>query len=67
LNIHASQELGRSPTVGDTTRELEVLGRLMEENPEIQLTERTKKLRQACFKASYKKRRGQLIYYQPRS
>jgi hypothetical protein len=66
MNIHSSQELGKSPIVGDMTSELEALGRLMEDNPEMQLTERTKKLRQACFKASYKKRRGRLTYYLPR-
>ncbi|KAF8412102.1 hypothetical protein HHK36_000057 [Tetracentron sinense] len=43
------------------TREMEMLEenkRLMEKLPEIELTEKTKKLRQACFKANYKKRRS---------
>ncbi|KAK8969803.1 Protein RKD4 [Platanthera guangdongensis] len=57
--IHNIQELGKGS--GDTSirKELESLQahrRLMEENPEIQLTEKTKKLRQACFKANYKRR-----------
>ncbi|KAJ6418829.1 hypothetical protein OIU84_002080 [Salix udensis] len=36
---------------------LEEHKRLIEELPDVELTERTKKLRQACFKANYKKRR----------
>lgn len=36
---------------------LEQHRRMMEENPEMELTERTKRLRQACFKANYKRRR----------
>ena len=50
-------------------RELESLEehqRSMEENPELQLTERTKKLTQACFKANKKKRAMQLLYFDPR-
>lgn len=42
-------------------RELERLEeqrRLMEENPAMEFSERTKKLRQACFKANYKRRRA---------
>ncbi|CAL5367654.1 unnamed protein product [Camellia sinensis] len=42
------------------TREIEMLEehrRMVEKLPELELTERTKKLRQACFKANYKKRR----------
>ncbi|XP_042480571.1 protein RKD4-like isoform X2 [Macadamia integrifolia] len=45
------------------TRELEMLEehrRLMEKLPEVELTEDTKKLRQACFKAKYKNRRSSL-------
>jgi hypothetical protein len=33
----------------------------MEENPWIELTDRTKKLRQACFKESYKRRRAAAV------
>lgn len=36
---------------------LEQERKLMEEMPDIQLEEKTKKLRQACFKANYKKRK----------
>ncbi|CAL5364575.1 unnamed protein product [Camellia sinensis] len=42
------------------TKEIEMLEehrRMVEKLPELELTERTKKLRQACFKANYKKRR----------
>ncbi|XP_059669391.1 protein RKD4 [Cornus florida] len=41
-------------------KELEMLEehkRMIEQVPEMELTERTKKLRQACFKANYKRRR----------
>ncbi|KAF7850547.1 hypothetical protein BT93_L5298 [Corymbia citriodora subsp. variegata] len=36
---------------------LELEKRLMEEFPDVQLEDKTKRLRQACFKANYKKRR----------
>ncbi|KAK8656117.1 hypothetical protein V6N13_108676 [Hibiscus sabdariffa] len=41
------------------TNEIEMLEehqRMLEKLPDMELTERTKKLRQACFKANYKKR-----------
>ncbi|KAJ6672879.1 PROTEIN RKD1-RELATED [Salix viminalis] len=41
---------------------LEEHKRLIEELPDVELTERTKKLRQACFKANYKKRRLSAAY-----
>ncbi|XP_010912244.2 protein RKD1 [Elaeis guineensis] len=59
--IHNVQELGKGPNRESIRRELETLEehrRLMEENPLIELTEGTKKLRQACFKAHFKKRRA---------
>lgn len=37
---------------------LEEHERLMQKLPDMELTEKTKKLRQACFKANYKKRRS---------
>ncbi|XVF12690.1 hypothetical protein REPUB_Repub08aG0140800 [Reevesia pubescens] len=37
---------------------LEEHQRMLEKLPDMELTERTKKLRQACFKANYKKRRS---------
>jgi hypothetical protein len=40
---------------------LEEHKRLLEILPDMQLTQRTKKLRQACFKANYKKRRSLTI------
>ncbi|KAA8533589.1 hypothetical protein F0562_030977 [Nyssa sinensis] len=43
------------------TEEIEMLKehkRMLEKIPELELTERTKRLRQACFKANYKKRRS---------
>ncbi|XAR71618.1 hypothetical protein NMG60_11017981 [Bertholletia excelsa] len=53
--IHNVKELG-------LTKEIEMLerqyGRMLEKLPELELTERTKRLRQACFKANYKKRRA---------
>lgn len=60
------QELARGPEGGTSApvmcavKELEHQKRRMEERPGIELAERTKRLRQACFKASYKKRRQAL-------
>ncbi|MCO5563948.1 hypothetical protein L7F22_017600 [Adiantum nelumboides] len=54
----ASEHGGKgSARVLNAVKELEEQKRLMEEMPGIELAERTKRLRQACFKASYKKRR----------
>ncbi|KAK4436213.1 protein RKD4 [Sesamum alatum] len=56
--IHNVKELG-------LTNEIEMLEehkRMVEKIPEMELTDRTKKLRQACFKANYKKRRS-LIHH----
>ncbi|KAK3034718.1 hypothetical protein RJ639_032671 [Escallonia herrerae] len=47
------KELGLTGEIGM----LEEHKRMLEQLPELELTERTKKLRQACFKANYKKRR----------
>ncbi|KAL7108235.1 hypothetical protein ACP275_06G101300 [Erythranthe tilingii] len=58
--IHNVRELG-------LTSEIEMLEehkRMVETIPEMELTERTKKLRQACFKANYKKRRSLLLHQQ---
>ncbi|GJN18666.1 hypothetical protein PR202_gb05849 [Eleusine coracana subsp. coracana] len=58
LNV---QEMGKGLSPAAVQRELEALETycaLMEEDPSIQLTDRTKKLRQACFKESYKRRRA---------
>ncbi|XP_042485325.1 protein RKD1-like [Macadamia integrifolia] len=41
----------------DAVELLEQERKLMEEMPDLQLEEKTKKLRQACFKANYKKRK----------
>ncbi|XP_047961599.1 protein RKD4 [Salvia hispanica] len=52
--IHNVKELG-------LTNEIEMLEehkKMVEMIPEMELTERTKKLRQACFKANYKKRKS---------
>ncbi|CAA6672978.1 unnamed protein product [Spirodela intermedia] len=63
--IHNVQELGKGVAMEDSIRrEIETLEehkRLLEMMPEMQLTERTKKLRQACFKANFKKRRASQI------
>ncbi|XP_020700072.1 protein RKD2-like [Dendrobium catenatum] len=53
------QEVGKCSSdlnIKEELKSLEEHRKLMEENPEIQLTEETKKLRQACFKANYKRR-----------
>ncbi|KAJ7965329.1 putative RWP-RK domain-containing protein [Quillaja saponaria] len=41
---------------------LEEHRRLLDKLPDMELTEKTKKLRQACFKANYKKRRSLAIH-----
>ncbi|KAG1367668.1 protein RKD4 [Cocos nucifera] len=56
--IHNVQELGKGE---ESMREVEILEehrRLLEENPEMELSESTKKLRQAYFKAHYKRRKA---------
>ncbi|KAG0594840.1 hypothetical protein M758_UG114700 [Ceratodon purpureus] len=64
--IQNIQELARGPEGGTSgpvmsaVKELEHQKKRMEERPGIELAERTKRLRQACFKASYKKRRQAL-------
>ncbi|MQL83793.1 hypothetical protein Taro_016293 [Colocasia esculenta] len=67
--IHNVQELGKGVATEDCVRKevetLEEHKRLMEMMPEMQLSERTKKLRQACFKANFKKRRA--LQYPPLS
>ncbi|KAJ8554289.1 hypothetical protein K7X08_024967 [Anisodus acutangulus] len=52
--IHSVKEMGLTSEV----EMLEEHQRMLEKIPEMELTERTKKLRQACFKANYKKRRA---------
>ncbi|XP_017701366.1 protein RKD4 [Phoenix dactylifera] len=59
--MHNVEELGNGASEESMRRELERLEehrRLMEENPEIELSERIKKLRQACFKANYKRQKA---------
>ncbi|TVU34074.1 hypothetical protein EJB05_15900, partial [Eragrostis curvula] len=61
LNV---QEMGKGMSPAAVQRELAALETycaLMEEDPSIELTDRTKKLRQACFKESYKRRRAATI------
>jgi hypothetical protein len=58
------QEMGtgmNSAAVQQELAALETYCALMEENPAIELTERTKKLRQACFKENYKRRRAATV------
>lgn len=45
------------PKLKDAIELLEREKKMMEELPDMQLEDNTKKLRQACFKANYKKRR----------
>lgn len=57
------QELGKEEGIGaeEKLREaidiLELEKNMLEEIPDMQLEEKTKRLRQACFKANYKKRK----------
>ncbi|KAK4734719.1 hypothetical protein R3W88_008980 [Solanum pinnatisectum] len=54
--IHSVKEMGLTSEV----EMLEEHQRMVERVPEMELTDRTKKLRQACFKANYKKRRASM-------
>ncbi|MCD7448663.1 hypothetical protein HAX54_045311 [Datura stramonium] len=55
--IHSVKEMGLTSEV----EMLEEHQRMVEKVPELELSERTKKLRQACFKANYKKRRASTL------
>ncbi|CAO2183725.1 unnamed protein product [Urochloa humidicola] len=63
LNVQEMAGAGMSNpvVVRQELEALETYCALMEENPAIELTERTKKLRQACFKESYKRRRAAAV------
>ncbi|KAK9293217.1 hypothetical protein L1049_021206 [Liquidambar formosana] len=52
--INSVKELGLTNEIGM----LEEHKRMVEKIPQMELTEETKKLRQACFKANYKRRRA---------
>ena len=56
-DLAKDQGVKSSTRVMTTVRELEEQKKLMEEMPGTELADRTKRLRQACFKANYKKRR----------
>lgn len=66
------QDLAKGPdgntleTVQNAVKELESEKKTLEEMPAADLAERTKKLRQACFKASYKKRKYTVTNIAPR-
>ncbi|KAL0355762.1 UNVERIFIED_CONTAM: protein RKD1 [Sesamum radiatum] len=54
------QELGKEEGEGKLKESIQILEKqkkLMEEIPDLQLEDKTKRLRQACFKANYKKRK----------
>ncbi|VFQ76491.1 unnamed protein product [Cuscuta campestris] len=59
--IHNVQELvgegGDAAGKEEAVEVLEMEKRKMEENPDMELDETTKRLRQACFKANYRRRR----------
>ncbi|KAM0936785.1 putative transcription factor Nin-like family [Dioscorea sansibarensis] len=67
--INNVQELGREEgNVGEEQLRsaldiLEQEKKMMEKEPGLQLEEKTKRLRQACFKANYKKRRLMALEY----
>ncbi|CAL4956242.1 unnamed protein product [Urochloa decumbens] len=63
LNVQemAGAGMNNPAAVRQELEALETYCALMEENPAIELTERTKKLRQACFKESYKRRRAAAV------
>ncbi|KAI3463972.1 hypothetical protein Pfo_020635 [Paulownia fortunei] len=52
--------MGKEEGLGKSREAIEILEqekKLMEEIPDMELEDKTKRLRQACFKANYKKRR----------
>ncbi|KAI8003670.1 Protein RKD3 [Camellia lanceoleosa] len=51
------QKKGAEGRLKEAIDVLEQERKLMEEVPDMQLEDKTKRLRQACFKASYKKRK----------
>ncbi|PIN12164.1 hypothetical protein CDL12_15238 [Handroanthus impetiginosus] len=58
--INNVQELGKEEGEDKLKKSIEILEqekKLMEESPDLQLEDKTKRLRQACFKANYKKRK----------
>ncbi|XP_062230025.1 protein RKD5-like [Phragmites australis] len=59
-NVQVLQEAGKATGEGQLRALVEMLQQekqLLEQMPNVELEEKTKRLRQACFKASYKKRR----------
>ncbi|GJN00239.1 hypothetical protein PR202_ga17655 [Eleusine coracana subsp. coracana] len=59
-NVQVLQEAGKATGEEELRALVEMLQQekqLLEQRPYVQLEEKTKKLRQACFKANYKKRR----------
>uniref|UniRef100_A0A8I6Z2T2 RWP-RK domain-containing protein n=1 Tax=Hordeum vulgare subsp. vulgare TaxID=112509 RepID=A0A8I6Z2T2_HORVV len=59
-DVEVLQEAGKADDDGQLRALVEMLEqerRLLEQKPYVELEEKTKRLRQACFKASYKKRR----------
>ncbi|VAI72304.1 unnamed protein product [Triticum turgidum subsp. durum] len=59
-DVEVLQEAGKANDDGQLRAMVEMLEqerRLLEQRPYVELEEKTKRLRQACFKASYKKRR----------
>ncbi|KAF9606137.1 hypothetical protein IFM89_023190 [Coptis chinensis] len=57
--MEAAEGQTQDSKIGDVVELLEQQRKLMEEWPEVELEENTKKLRQACFKANYKRRKVQ--------
>ncbi|PIN06874.1 hypothetical protein CDL12_20562 [Handroanthus impetiginosus] len=58
--INNVEELGKEEGEDKLKQSIEILEqekKLMEESPDLQLEDKTKRLRQACFKANYKKRK----------
>lgn len=49
--------MGEAKIIGNAIEILEQEKKQVEKEPATQLEEKTKRLRQACFKANYKKRR----------
>ena len=59
MAVQVLQEAGKATGEEQLRAVVEMLQQkqLLEQRPYVQLEEKTKRLRQACFKANYKKRR----------
>ncbi|KAL8098115.1 hypothetical protein AgCh_031036 [Apium graveolens] len=61
MNSRGKEEMDAKEELGEAVMILEQEKKSMEEAPNLQLLEDTNRLRQACFKANYKRRKNSVI------